>query len=83
MPVCPIHKVEYDSSHAACMRKYMGIPDPGGPPSGDGMLPQDVLDELKKRGLAPRLSPFPSEADGRDAGDQRTSHGGGLSEPTE
>lgn len=42
----------------------MGIPDPGGPASGDSMLPQDVIDELKKRGLAPRLSPTPTDADG-------------------
>ena len=70
MPICPIHKVEYSQSHAACMRKFMGIPDPGGPVSGDGMVPQDILDELKKRGLVPRLSPTPTEADAPDADDK-------------
>ena len=71
MPICPIHKVEYDKTHAVCMRKYMGIPDPGGPASGDGMLPQDVLDEIKKRGIAPRLSPFKTDANDSDSGDKR------------
>jgi len=36
------------------MRKFMGIPDPGGPPMGDGELPDDVLAELKKRYTAKR-----------------------------
>jgi hypothetical protein len=71
MPICPIHKVEYDQSHAGCMRKYMGMPDPGGPVSGDGLVPQDILDELKKRGLAPRLSHTPTDADSTDAGDKK------------
>jgi hypothetical protein len=53
------------------MRKYMGIPDPGGPASGDGMIPQDILDELKKRGLGLRLSPRPTDVDGTDAGDKK------------
>ncbi|HEY5095617.1 MAG TPA: hypothetical protein VII69_10905 [Candidatus Eremiobacteraceae bacterium] len=68
MPICPIHKVPYDKDHAVCMRKYMGIPDPGGPEAGDGMLPQDVLDELKKRGIAPRLSPTDTDAGDKRAG---------------
>ena len=72
MPICPIHKVEFDASHAPCMRKFMGIPDPGGPASGDGLVPQDILDELKKRGLAPRLSPTPTDADRTDADDEAT-----------
>jgi len=72
VPICPIHKVEYDQSHAACMRKYMGIPDPGGPVSGDSMVPQDVLDELKKRGLVPRLSPTPTDADKTGADDKES-----------
>jgi hypothetical protein len=46
---CPFHKVPYNQSHAACMRKFMGIPDPGGPATGDGELPDDVMAELKKR----------------------------------
>lgn len=71
MPICPIHKVVYDKNHAACMRKYMGIPDPGGPAAGDGMLPQDVLDEFKKRGLAPRLSPRETGPDDAGAGDKK------------
>jgi hypothetical protein len=69
MPICPIHKVAYTQRHAACLRKYMGIPDPGGPASGDGMVPQDILDELKRRGRAPRLSPTPTDADPEDAED--------------
>jgi hypothetical protein len=36
------------------MRKYMGIPDPGGPETGDGMVPADIMDELKKRYTAKR-----------------------------
>jgi len=36
------------------MRKYMGIPDPGGPETGDGMVPTDIMDELKKRYTAKR-----------------------------
>ena len=51
---CPFHKVPYSQKHAACMRKFMGIPDPGGPPMGDGELPDDVLAELKKRYTAKR-----------------------------
>jgi hypothetical protein len=66
MPICPIHKVEYSQGHAACMRRYMGIPDPGGPVSADGMVPQDILDELKRRGIAPRLAPTPTDADSDD-----------------
>lgn len=69
MPICPIHKVAYTQRHAECMRKYMGIPDPGGPASGDGVVPQDIMDELKKRGLAPRLSPTPTDADRVDDDD--------------
>jgi hypothetical protein len=46
---CPFHHISYDQSHAACMRKYMGLPDPGGPATGDGELPDDVMAELKKR----------------------------------
>jgi hypothetical protein len=49
------------------MRRYIGIPDPGGPVSGDNMVPQDILDELKKRGLVPRLSPTPTDDDETDA----------------
>jgi hypothetical protein len=71
MPICPIHNVVYDQSHAVCMRKYMGIPDPGGPASGDGMVPQDILDELKKRGLAPRLMPLPTDMDSPDSDDKK------------
>ena len=48
------------------MRRYMGIPDPGGPVSADGMVPQDILDELKRRGIAPRLAPTPTDADSDD-----------------
>jgi hypothetical protein len=48
----------------------MGIPDPGGPISGDGMVPQDILDEWKKRGIAPRLSPTPTDADRPDIDDK-------------
>jgi len=51
---CPIHDVPYEQSHAACMRKYMGLPDPGGPATGDGMVPADIMDELKKRYTARR-----------------------------
>lgn len=72
MPICPIHKVEYNQSHAACMRKFMGIPDPGGPVSGDSMVPQDILDELKKRGLVPRLSPTSTEPDETNADDKES-----------
>ena len=50
------------------MRKYMRVPDPGGPVSGDNMVPQDILDELKKRGLAPRLSPETLRIDGDSFG---------------
>jgi hypothetical protein len=46
---CPFHHVPYDQRHATCMRKFMGIPDPGGPATGDGELPDDVMAELKKR----------------------------------
>jgi len=70
MSICPIHHVAYTQRHAACMRKYMGIPDPGGPVSGDGMVPQDILDELKRRGIAPRLSPTPTDADRVDFDDE-------------
>jgi hypothetical protein len=70
MPICPIHRVKYSQRHAACMRRYMGIPDPGGPISGDGMVPQDILDEWKKRGIAPRLSPTPTDADRPDLDDK-------------
>jgi hypothetical protein len=49
----------------------MGIPDPGGPVSGDNMVPEDILDELKKRGLVPRLSPTPTDADDTDADDTK------------
>jgi len=70
MTLCPIHKVKYTQEHAPCMRRFMGIPDPGGPVSGDGLVPQDVLDELKKRGLAPRLRPTPTDVD-RPASDDK------------
>jgi hypothetical protein len=70
MTLCPIHKVKYTQAHAPCMRKYMGIPDPGGPVSGDGLVPQDILDELKKRGIAPRLRPTPTDANMPDADDK-------------
>jgi hypothetical protein len=57
--------------NANCMRKYMGTPDHGGPASGDGLVPQDILDELKRRGLAPRLSPTPTDADRVDGDDEK------------
>lgn len=63
MPTCPIHNVPYDHNHAPCMRKFMGIPDPGGPEEGDSMLPQDVLDELKKRYTVARASENKSQGD--------------------
>lgn len=65
MPTCPIHKVPYDHRHASCMRKFMGIPDPGGPEEGDSMLPQDVLEELKKRYTVARSSQTNTEGDAK------------------
>ena len=72
MPICPIHKVEYDQTHATCMRKFMGIPDPGGPAAGDSMLPQDVLDEYNKSGITKNISKTPTAADDTDADDKKT-----------